>query len=109
MNSTKTDLAYNTSTPEIDAGDYSIDLLRHARSGERYVAKMNSLWNAEGDCIGFRVTAMAGPLNDDTVAALHADPHAWTAESGFDLEGVSAEFRADGEWRHVEEIYSGHR
>jgi hypothetical protein len=86
---------------------YSIDLLRHTASGERYVTVSEALWNADGDCTGYAITQMAGPLTEAEIDQLRADPTAWDADPEFDLAAISATIGAQGsgsEWSFAEEL-----
>lgn len=86
---------------------YTIDLLRHASSGERYVTVSEAVWNADGDCTGYAITQMAGPLTEADVEALRVDPTNWNEDRDFDLAAVSAGIGAQGsgsEWYFAEEL-----
>ena len=86
---------------------YTIDILRHASSGESYVALTEAVWNEVGDCTGYRITKMAGPLTVQEVETLRTDPTAWDEDRGFDLDSVSANIGAQGsgsEWYFAEEL-----
>lgn len=56
---------------------YTIDLITDKITGEIYVSLTAANWDDAGDCIGFHIEQMAGPLYYEDVEAIRRNPDNW--------------------------------
>jgi hypothetical protein len=94
-------------TPNEENQTFSIDLLTHIRTGEKYIVKYVADWDNFGtdddpnwQCIGGHIAEACGPLHYTDVAALRTDPYNWDGDQGLEDDIVNDDYT----W---EEIYSG--
>lgn len=73
---------------------FSIDLIQHMTSGEKFIVKCQGLWAEEGHCVGFCITDAHGPLWQGDIPHLIANPFDWEADAGLgeDLNITSNEY-----------------
>ncbi len=83
------------STYTIDETDTMRALVRLAPSGDRYIVEQASLWDADDNCVGARIIAVAGPIYHGDLPA--DQPAAFDAIDNW--EGLTSE---DAEWMQSE-------
>lgn len=91
-------------TLTISTTDTSIDLARHATSGDVYALLYASVWNDADECVGVAITDVCGPVQAADYAELpeRADEaRGWLRDQPFNWSREDADWANEQNWTHI--------